>query len=103
MVQISRETTEYSATLVSLPRKNVVVPVQDIIRISAFCIEQDERVSFTIADELAMIWQTMIYIMGGVDEDDVVDCDHLTIKNTVKKKPNAKCDGCGKKNKRCTC
>jgi peptide deformylase len=103
VVQISRETVEYEASIISLPRKKIVIPVQDTIRINAFCLEQDERVSFTIDGELAMIWQTILYIMNGVNEEDVVACDHMTIKNIGKKRPNDKCNGCGKKNKKCLC
>lgn len=103
-IQVSQETTEFPAQLESFPRKRVLVDVVKHIKVSAFSIEKDDRISFTTDDALAHIWQVVSYIMKGVNQDDIVGADFQTIVNEEpKKKPNEKCSKCGRKNKKCLC
>ena len=103
VVSISQEMVEYPAILQSFPRKRVLVDVADRIHINAFSVGVDDRTIFTASDNLAKIWQVAMYVLGGVYQEDVVDSDFQTIRGTEKKRPNDKCSGCGRKNKKCLC
>ena len=104
MISIAPSTSEYPANVPSFPKKRVVINLYDKIEVSAFSVANDDRITFKAEGDLAKIWQITAALLNGVDASSIVPCDYLTItRDEPKKKPNAKCPRCGKKNKKCRC
>lgn len=103
MFAIAPNSITYHATLTSFPKKKVLIEIYDKIEVDAFSLANDDRISFKANGNLAAIWQIAATALNGIDINSIVDADFLTIKNPEKRRPNDKCSGCGKKNKKCKC
>jgi len=103
-IEVPIQTIPTALEIPSFPKKKMLVPLADKVHVSAYSVEDADRMEEDFDGNLAVIWQAVTYMLGGVKESDVVDPDYLTIKNEApKKKPNDKCQKCGKKNKKCAC
>lgn len=104
MFSIDQESESIPMDILSFPKNKVLVDVVNNIKVNAYNQTQDDRIEFTCQEPLSHVWQTVMYILGGVNEQDVVPRDYLTVRRTeAKKKPNDICPGCGRKNKKCRC
>lgn len=103
MFEVEQDTFEFAANLPNLPKKRFLVDIASNIEVNAFSVINDDRINFTAESHLAKSWQVMMAVLEGVDKDRVVSCDYQTIKKTAKKRPNDRCEKCGRKNKVCQC
>ena len=87
----------------SFPKKRVLIETYNEIEVSAFSVANDERITFEAEGNMAKLWQVTVAILNGIHMDSIVPCDYTTIRGNDKRKPNAKCPDCGKKNKKCKC
>lgn len=96
--------TDIPCTSASFPHKRLLLPMKDIIHISVYDINEEERHEVDVSGGEAIIWQGIDYHLRGVDEQDMVDPDFRTIRRQNQKKSrNARCKDCGQKIKRCRC
>jgi len=103
IVAMEPESYEFPAELPSFPKKRVLFQIYDKIEVNAFSLANDDRINFKAEGDLAKIWQITTAVLNGVHIDSILPCDYMTIRREEKKKPNAKCEGCGMKNKKCRC
>jgi len=103
LISVTPETYIHNAVLPSFPKKRILEEIYESVEVHAFSVANDDIINFKAEGELAIMWQTMMVILNGVDEQSIVPCDYMTIKGKNKKKPNAICSLCGRKNKKCRC
>ena len=99
-------TPETSPTWVDSPnfRGKLEVEMAPRVKVRAFSVSDNDSVEFETEGILAFYWQVIDTYLEGINQEDVKPRDCTTIRRTgPKPKPNAKCDGCGRKMKRCVC
>jgi hypothetical protein len=99
------DTRKEDIDLVSFPRKKIIIPVNSGALVSAYSVDDEDRIDLDLDEgELSLVWWVVNYCLGGVCKDDVMQRDYRTVrKTTPKRKPNARCEECGRKNKICIC
>jgi peptide deformylase len=103
MVSVDQNEKEVPIDLPSFPKKRVLVKIVDKIKVKAFSAKDEDNVSFELDGDWSLIWQVINFVLNGVPSESVVERDYKTIKGSTKKRPNDKCEKCGRKNKKCLC
>jgi len=103
LIAIAPDSHVFPAIVPSFPKKKVLIEIYDKIEVDVFSVANDDRITFKAEGDLAKVWQITCAVLNGINMDSIVPCDYLTIHKQEKKKPNAKCPGCGRKNKKCKC
>ncbi|MBD3407299.1 MAG: hypothetical protein GF411_14370 [Candidatus Lokiarchaeota archaeon] len=88
---------------ISFPQHKLRLGVMPQATVSGFSLISNDREEFEAEGELAHYWQAIQYMFNGVNKDDIVDRDIMTLKGKSKVKPNARCPECGRKFKKCRC
>lgn len=103
LISVNPETYVFDAMLPSFPNKRILEEIYESVEVGAYSVANDDWIKFNVEGNLAILWQTMVMVLNGIEEKSIVNSDHKTIKGKIKKRPNAICEGCGRKNKKCRC
>lgn len=87
----------------SFPRNKLRLEVCQQVTVSGFSLITNDLEEFEAEGTLAYYWQAILHLFNGMKKEDIVSRDVMTLRGKSRIKPNARCQECGRKFKKCRC